>query len=103
MIGYGLNYNLSFVWCVVTWSYQKININSLLLGTTFLCLIYLTLTKGSVIPNDTSGNYWLDFFVYISSSLSTNIGGIVFTMIFVISYVDVMKALRSTDVLTYLL
>ena len=32
------------------------------------------INKGSVIPNDTSGNYYI--FVYISS-LSTNIGGIV--------------------------
>lgn len=75
---------------------KKINLNLLLLGETLLILIFLTITKGSVLGEATTGNMILDMFAYIANYLASNIGGVVFSMIFVSAYVEVMKHLGAT-------
>ncbi|MGX8715275.1 MAG: hypothetical protein ACSW8A_05935, partial [Lachnospiraceae bacterium] len=75
---------------------KKINLNLLLLGETLLILIFLTITKGSGLGEATTGSMILDMFAYIANYLASNIGGVVFSMIFVSAYVEVMKHLGAT-------
>ena len=82
---------------------KKINLNLLLLGETMLILIYLTITKGSVLGDATTGNAVMDIFAYIANYLATNIGGVVFSMVFVSAYVEVMKHLGATTKLASIL
>ena len=82
---------------------KKINLNLLLLGETMLILIYMTITKGSVLGDATTGNAVMDIFAYIANYLATNIGGVVFSMVFVSAYVEVMKHLGATTKLASIL
>lgn len=76
---------------------KKISLPSLLLGLCVLGLIYLTAVKGSVLGDATTGNAAVDIFKFIENNMISNIGGIVFTLLVVIAYVDAMNAIKASD------
>ena len=82
---------------------KKINLNLLLLGETFIILLFLTITRGSVLGDATTGNAVMDCFAYVANYLASNIGGVVFSMVFVSAYVEVMKYLGATNRLASIL
>jgi DcuC family C4-dicarboxylate transporter len=82
---------------------KKIDLRCLFLGEIFLILIYLTATGTNVMGDASSGNVIMDWFVYLSNSIVSNIGGIVLSMMLMISYVEILNRLRATDMLAYYL
>ncbi len=82
---------------------KKVDLKVILSGLILLLLIYLTVTGGSVLGDGTTGNIVIDWFAYIANYLSSNIGGVAFTIILVFSYVEVMNKLKATTKLTYIL
>lgn len=88
---------------LITGIMKKVNLNLLLLCETFLILIFLTITKGSVMADASTGNVIIDCFAYVGKYLSSNIGGVVFNMAIVSAYVEVMKKIGATETLATLL
>lgn len=82
---------------------KKIDLRCLFLGEILLILIYLTATGTNVMGDASSGNVIMDWFVYLSNSIVSNIGGIVLSMMLMISYVEILNRLRATDMLAYYL
>ena len=82
---------------------KKVNLNLLLLGESLVILLFLTVTRGSVLGDASTGNKLLDCFAYIANYLAGNIGGVVFSMAIVSAYVDMMKKLGATDTLASIL
>lgn len=78
---------------------KKVNLNLLLFTETIALLLYIVVVNGSLLGENGTGNAFLDCFKYIANSLSTNIGGTVFSMILVSAYVAVMKYIQATDML----
>ena len=82
---------------------KKVDLKALLLGETFLILLFLTVIKGSVLGDSTTGNSFLDCISYIGNYFSSNIGGTVLSIIIVSAYVEVMNVLDATNKLAQLI
>lgn len=82
---------------------KKTDLRALFIGEIFLMLLYLTLAQGSVLDEETTGNVIMDWFQYIAGFLSSNIGGITFSIILLFAYVDLMNSIHATDALANLL
>lgn len=82
---------------------RKFNLRLLLLGESLIILLYLTITKGSVLGTASTGSLLVDCFAYIANYLAGNIGGVVLTLALVSAYVDLLKSIGATDALAGIL
>lgn len=82
---------------------RKLDLRILFLGDSVLGLLWITVSDGSVMGGDSCGSAVIDILCYIARFLSSNIGGIVFTMMVVIAYIEVIHQAKAIEALTYIL